>query len=60
MKRRMKKEKEDYRNGIATVEDCRALYMNYKAILDKCDCDALERKMLGDFILTKGDTNRDL
>lgn len=53
MKRRMKKAMSDYRSGSATVEDCRALYMNYKAILDKCDCDALERKILGDFILTK-------
>lgn len=52
MKRRLKKLQEKYRNYEISFEKANETVMSYKALMNHCDCEALERKIFNEFVLT--------
>lgn len=52
MKRNLKKKQEQYRNYEISFEEVNDTVMSYKALMKHCDCQALDEKIFGDFVLT--------
>lgn len=52
LKRHIKVVKERYRNYEIDLDRARSTLMSYKALMEHCDCRALEQKIFEDFVLT--------
>ena len=52
MKRHLKTIQELYRDYEIDLDRARSTLMSYKALMDHCDCRALEKKIFEDFVLT--------
>ena len=52
MKRHLKDIQEHYRNYEITFEKANQTVQSYFALLDKCDCGALKKKIFDEFVLT--------
>ena len=52
MKRHLKTIQELYRDHKIDFDRARATLMSYKALMDHCDCRALEKKIFEEFVLT--------
>lgn len=52
MKRHLKTIQKLYRDYEIDLDRARSTLMSYKALMDHCDCRALERKIFEDFVLT--------
>lgn len=52
MKRNLKKKQEQYRNYEISFAEVNDTVMSYKALMKHCDCNALDRKIFDNFVLT--------
>ena len=52
MKRNLKKKQEQYRNYEISFDKVHDTVMSYKALMKHCNCEALDKKIFGNFVLT--------
>lgn len=59
MKRHLKTVQELYRNYEIDINRARSTLMSYKALMEHCDCRALEKKIFEEFVLTHSQKEAD-
>lgn len=52
MKRHLKEVQEQYRRGEISFNKANQAVMSYKALMKHCDCEALDKKIFSEFVLT--------